>query len=111
MTNRGLGGKGFTGGAVAAPIWEQFMRKAVAAKPVIDFPRPDTTVSVAIDPETGFLATTGCPVQRHEFYINGTEPTEYCPKHGGGSDSPLSPLLPDADDLDTTGNPDTQKSE
>lgn len=105
------GGKGFTGGAVAAPIWEKFMRKAVAAKPVVDFQRPDTTVSVAIDPENGFLATTDCPVQRHEFYINGTEPTEYCPKHGGGSDPPLSPLLPDADDLGTTGTPDTQTSE
>ena len=105
------GGKGFTGGAVAAPIWEKFMRKAVAAKPVVDFQRPDTTVSVAIDPENGFLATTDCPVQRHEFYINGTEPTEYCPKHGGGSDPPLSPLLPDADGLDTTGNPDPLKSE
>jgi len=105
------GSKGFTGGAVAAPIWEKFMRKAVAAKPVVDFQRPDTTVSVAIDPETGLLATTDCPVQRHEFYINGTEPTEYCTKHGGGSDPPLSPLLPDADDLDTIGNPDTQTSQ
>ena len=77
------GGKGFTGGAVAAPIWERFMRKAVASKPVVDFPRPDTVVSVSIDPATGFLATVDCPVKRDEFYIAGTEPTEYCPKHGG----------------------------
>ncbi|HEY5521869.1 MAG TPA: PBP1A family penicillin-binding protein [Desulfuromonadaceae bacterium] len=77
------GGKGFTGGAVAAPIWERFMRKAVASKPVVDFPRPDTVVSVSIDPATGFLATEDCPVKRDEYYIAGTEPTEYCPKHGG----------------------------
>jgi len=77
------GGKGFTGGAVAAPIWEQFMRKAMASKPIADFPRPDNVVSVAIDPATGFLATADCPGARDEFYIAGTEPTQYCPKHGG----------------------------
>lgn len=77
------GGKGFTGGAVAAPIWERFMRKAVASKPPVDFTKPDTVVSVSIDPATGFLATEDCPVKRDEFYIAGTEPTEYCPKHGG----------------------------
>ena len=32
------GGKGFTGGAVAAPIWERFMNKVVASRPVVDFP-------------------------------------------------------------------------
>ncbi|MFA7405263.1 MAG: PBP1A family penicillin-binding protein [Pelobacteraceae bacterium] len=77
------GGKGFTGGAVAAPIWERFMRKAVASKPAVDFTMPDTVVSVAIDPTTGQLATPGCPTVRDEFYIAGTEPSEYCSKHGG----------------------------
>lgn len=78
------GGKGFTGGAVAAPIWERFMRKAVAAKPGTDFARPDTVVSVTIDPETGYPVTESCPKKREEFYIAGSEPGEYCPKHGGG---------------------------
>jgi membrane carboxypeptidase/penicillin-binding protein len=77
------GGKGFTGGAVAAPIWEKFMRKAMVSKPVVDFTRPDNVVSVAIDPATGFLATADCPGARDEFYTAGTEPTEYCPRHGG----------------------------
>jgi 1A family penicillin-binding protein len=77
------GGKGFTGGAVAAPIWERFMRKAVASKPAVDFTKPDTVVSVAIDPATGQLATPGCPTVRDEFYVAGTEPSEYCIKHGG----------------------------
>ena len=81
------GGKSFTGGAVAAPIWERFMRKAVAGKPVVDFPRPDTVVSVAIDPATGYLATENCPAKRDEIYIDGTEPTEYCPKHGGDDET------------------------
>jgi membrane carboxypeptidase/penicillin-binding protein len=88
------GGKGFTGGAVAAPIWERFMRKAVAAKPAVDFSRPDAVVSVTIDPETGYLATPDCPKKRDEFYVAGTEPTEYCPKHGGVDRKPLSPDEP-----------------
>ncbi|NTW98573.1 MAG: penicillin-binding protein, partial [Geobacteraceae bacterium] len=89
------GGKSFTGGAVAAPIWERFMRKVVAAKPAVDFTRPDTVVSVSIDPATGYLATETCPVKRDEVYVVGTEPSEYCPKHGGDGSSALpSPLKP-----------------
>lgn len=66
------------------------MRKAVASKPVVDFSRPDTVVSVTIDPDTGYLATPDCPKKRDEFYIAGTEPTEYCPKHGGTVVKPLT---------------------
>jgi membrane carboxypeptidase/penicillin-binding protein len=71
------------------------MRKAVAVKPGADFSKPDMVVSVTIDPETGYLATPACPAKRDEFYITGTEPTEYCPKHGGDPE-----LLPDDELLD-----------
>ena len=93
------GGKGFTGGAVAAPIWGRFMGKALAARPVVDFTKPDTVSTLSIDPATGFLATPDCPVKMDEFYMEGTEPTEYCPEHGGGSPMPSTspPPLPDAD--------------
>jgi 1A family penicillin-binding protein len=90
------GGKGFTGGAVAAPVWERFMRKAVAAKPATDFPRPDAVVSVTIDPATGYLATENCPKKREEYYIAGSEPDVYCPVHGGSDVKPLS--LPQPED-------------
>ncbi len=75
------GGRGFTGGAVCAPIWARFMRSALADKPVMDFPQPEKVVSASIDPTTGFLATQNCPIKQEEFYIEGTQPTEYCPKH------------------------------
>jgi membrane carboxypeptidase/penicillin-binding protein len=88
------GGKGFTGGAVAAPIWGRFMRTALAARPVVDFPQPDTVVSVSIDPATGCPATPGSPAKREEFYIKGTEPTGDCPEQGGYPIKPLSPPLP-----------------
>jgi len=88
------GGKGFTGGAVAAPIWERFMPKAMASQPVVDFPQPDTVISVSIDPASGKLATPDCPEKLDEFYITGTQPTEFCPKHGGEPDKPASQPLP-----------------
>jgi 1A family penicillin-binding protein len=47
------GGRGFTGGAVAAPIWERFMARAVNGDATDDFPRPDTVATVAVDPATG----------------------------------------------------------
>jgi membrane carboxypeptidase/penicillin-binding protein len=107
------GGKGFTGGAVAAPIWGRFMRQALAGKPVMDFTKPDEVTIRSIDPTTGFLATAACPEKRDEFYIIGTEPTEYCLKHGaapqqepavetGGAEPPnglieKNPVQPDND--------------
>lgn len=78
------GGKGFTGGIVAAPIWERYMRQALKGKPAEPFPQPDTVISVAIDPANGLLASPSCPRQREEFFVAATEPTEYCPQHGGG---------------------------
>ncbi len=84
------GGRGFTGGAVAAPIWERFMRKALVSKPAADFPQPDSVISVTVDPGTGYLASVDCPERREEIFIAGTEPTEYCPKHGVDAVIPAS---------------------
>ena len=69
------------------------MRTAVASKPAADFTKPDTVVSVSIDPATGFLATPDCPTKLDEFYVAGAEPADYCPEHGAASDKP-SPLQP-----------------
>ena len=77
------GGRGFTGGSVAAPIWERFMRRALASRAASDFSKPEEVVTLAIDPTTGYLATDGCPQRQDEFYLPGTEPREGCPKHGG----------------------------
>ncbi|MCG6534213.1 MAG: PBP1A family penicillin-binding protein [Syntrophales bacterium LBB04] len=87
-------GKGFTGGAVCAPIWEQFMRVALAGKPAIDFSKPDSVVSVQIDPATGDLAAPDFPNKQEEFYIEGTQPTAYDPNHVAAPE--LVPKLPDS---------------
>ncbi|UPU36698.1 PBP1A family penicillin-binding protein [Geomonas paludis] len=88
------GGRGFTGGAVSAPIWERFMRVASQGKPAVDFTRPEGVVAVNIDPSTGQLATPTCPTAQEEDFIAGTEPTTYCSKHGGDAIPPVAPAQP-----------------
>jgi len=81
--NRDLG---ITGGAVAAPIWADFMTRATAMSPyrdVKDFTMPDGVQSVVIDPESLQLATPNCPTTREEVYVAGSAPTEFCEIHGG----------------------------
>jgi membrane carboxypeptidase/penicillin-binding protein len=55
------------------------MRKALAGKPVLDFPKPDSVVSATIDPTTGLLAVPGTARPFNEFYIEGTQPTGAIP--------------------------------
>ena len=81
--NRDLG---LSGGNAPAPIWAEFMKRAIvlpAYRNVKPFDMPDGVTKVTIDPETLALATPECPVTREEVYIHGTEPKEFCPLHGG----------------------------
>lgn len=88
-------GRGFTGGAVAAPIWERFMRTAVASKPASDFPQPENVIRVIIDPATGEAANTGCSQKTAEFFTAATVPASNCHLHGGEPlQQPLEQLLP-----------------
>jgi hypothetical protein len=41
-------------------------------------------VNVQIDPETGELATTACPKIISEYYLPGTQPTQFCHLHNNG---------------------------
>ncbi len=82
--NRDLG---LAGGATAAPIWAEFMKKATALpgyRSVKDFDMPEGVQSVMIDPESLELATPNCPATREEVYVAGSAPTQYCELHGGG---------------------------
>lgn len=88
-------GRGFTGGAVAAPIWERFMRTAVATRPAADFPQPDSVSRVIIDPTSEEAANTGCPQKVTEFFTAATVPAVNCHLHGGEPlQQPLIQLLP-----------------
>lgn len=65
---------------IAAPIWADFMTEALRSKPALDFTIPSDVVQMDICTETGAKATAFCP-KRAEYFLTGTEPTEYCQKH------------------------------
>lgn len=70
-------GAGGSGGQAAAPIWGDFMQKAVAQLPAEDFEAPENVTFVLINPRTGKLAKEGTPGAVMECFIKGTEPTSY----------------------------------
>lgn len=67
--------------AYAKNIWVQFMEKALEDTTAKSFKPAKGTIGVYIDPETGALATNDCPVKRYTYFVEGTEPTEYCTDH------------------------------
>ncbi len=72
----------------AAPIWADFMKRALAYRAYRDakpFPAPDGVVSVEIDPQSGMPATPFCPTRKTEVFIAGTQPVGTCPLHGGSN--------------------------
>jgi penicillin-binding protein 1A len=72
------------GGILAAPAWTSFMTEVYRRKPVPpDWPRPDGLIARDIDKTTGLLANQYCPlpVVYTEWYLPGTEPTQYCDVH------------------------------
>ncbi len=69
-------GKGETGGRAALPIWMDFMRPALADRPVRDFVAPPGIVFARIDAKTGGLATPNSESTLFEAFLDGTEPAQ-----------------------------------
>jgi penicillin-binding protein 1B len=96
--NRNLG---LAGGNTAAPIWGQFMKRAIAYpmyRNTQPFTPPDGVMEATVDPQSGELATASCPQHQNEYFVEGSQPTQYCQLHGGqagesGSGSWLSRLF------------------
>ena len=81
--NRDLG---LSGSQSAAPVWADFMKRAVqlpAYHNTQTFQPPPGMIQEVVDPETGQLATPLCPKPVSEYFIAGSQPTEYCQEHGG----------------------------
>jgi len=98
-----------TGGALAAPVFGEFMREVYVGAPAVEgengspsaparapiLPRPAPwpmmgLISLEVDDRTGKLASPWCPESRRytEWYIPGSEPTETCDESTRGR-SPL----------------------
>jgi len=75
------------GAKSALPIWTEFMKQAVVLMgPPKPFQPPSGILTARIDPVSGRLATPECPTVRSEVFIAGTEPVEFCDRHGSPFD-------------------------
>ncbi len=105
---------GLTGGVVAAPIWADFMTRALRIRPELGgyFEDPGGLVVCEIDPLTGGAPADGTTATRREIFLAGTEPNGAQPllpegaepssppdggsQSAGGVDPGMIPLPPDA---------------
>ena len=74
------------GGTTAAPIWAEFMKRAVKLPQYADtkeFTAPSGVVTVTLDKVTNRLATPSCPDDYSVAFIAGTEPKETCDQSFG----------------------------
>lgn len=67
-------GRSEYGGVAALPIWIDYMRVALAGKPVVNLPQPPGIVTVKIDPATGLRARPGQPDAIFEFFKEENQP-------------------------------------
>ncbi len=70
-----------SGAVTAAPIWAEFMKRAVEMPQYRDarpFPQPPGVVEVTLDKVTNRLATSTCPDDYTAEFIAGTEPRDTC---------------------------------
>jgi penicillin-binding protein 1B len=76
-----------SGAQTAAPIWAEFMKKAVTLSQYADvkpFTQPEGVVDVQLDKITNRLATPSCPDDYTIAFVAGTEPHDTCDQSGGG---------------------------
>ena len=69
-----------TGSRGAAPIWHDFLERALADSPHPEFQRPDGIVEVQVCPISGLRHTENCPPPRTELFLSETVPGE-CSVH------------------------------
>ncbi len=75
-----------SGAQTAAPIWAEFMKKAVTLPRYSDvkaFSQPEGVVDVQLDKITNRLATPSCPDDYTIAFVAGTEPHDTCDQSGG----------------------------
>jgi penicillin-binding protein 1B len=75
-----------SGAQTAAPIWAEFMKKAVALPQYSDvkpFSQPQGVIDVQLDKVTNRLATPACPDTYTIAFVAGTEPHDTCDQTGG----------------------------
>ncbi len=67
---------GLTGGIISAPIWAEFMMRALRVRPELggEFEDPGDLVTYEIDPSSGESSPNTPQAARRELFLKGTEP-------------------------------------
>jgi hypothetical protein len=58
----------------AAPIWHNFMERAHAGRPILDFVRPETVIDLEVCADSGTLPSRACPQRRMEIFFEEQPP-------------------------------------
>lgn len=66
-----------TGVSGAGPIYNSFMRRVLLGQPELDFVPPEGLTQIEVCELSGMLPTPQCPHTRVEWFIPGTEPTDF----------------------------------
>ena len=77
-------GNGASGGALALPIWTEFMKAVCDSTMNYEFTIPESVEFRYICSETGELATSRCPSVIKEVFRKGNIPKTQCGLHGKG---------------------------
>jgi len=93
-----------TGGALAAPIFRDFMKVALADKPAVPFRVPTNIKLIRVDPRTGMRSVPGGP-EILEAFKPGTAPPDYYANIGvnDAEGRPVS-VSPEAERMISRGN-------
>jgi penicillin-binding protein 1A len=95
-------GKGATGGHLAAPIFADFMKVALADKAPVPFRVPPGIKLIRIDRKSGMRASGEGPGTILEAFKPGTAPPDSYSVIGASSSGPIT-VSPEADRAVTTG--------
>jgi penicillin-binding protein 1A len=85
-------GKSASGGALALPIWTEFMKAVCDSTMDQGFPAPESVEFRYICPESGELATSRCPNVVKEIFRKGNIPKRQCQLHGEGRKNIIKPI-------------------
>ena len=85
-----------SGATTAAPIWAEFMKRALKVPEyadATDFKQPSGVVDVQLDDNTNRIATPSCPQTYTVAFISGTEPKDTCDQQPGDHRGIISRIL------------------
>ncbi len=85
-----------SGAIAAAPIWAEFMNRAIKLPQYSDmkpFTPPDGITSYRIDKGSSLLADETCPNAYSAAFLDGSQPQSTCSRMGGGQSGVLGDVL------------------